>query len=316
MDRCGHPLIVSDRFTEESVAIALPRGRGIRPAFCPVRSTALHHVVDGRSRVSGWTHNSDVARPEEFYDGLVSEYHFLFEDWWRAAMWHGRVVADLLAARGIPEQSRVLDCTCGIGTQALPLAALGYSVTGTDLSHRSVERARMEAQARGLQIDLQVGDMRKIRKVIEGDFDAVISFDNALAHLLTDEDLDQAIGNVQRCLRGNGLFLASVRDYDALAAARSTGPPIALHGPAGGRQGAGQAWTWSPAGDYVDITLFTLAESPDGTWIAAAHETTLRALRRSKLTAALAHHGFEAVHWLMPEDSGYYQPIVTALAPE
>ena len=26
----------------------------------------------------------------------------------------------------------VLDCTCGIGTQALPLAALGYRVTGTD----------------------------------------------------------------------------------------------------------------------------------------------------------------------------------------
>jgi hypothetical protein len=56
--------------------------------------------------------------PEEFYDGLVSEYHVLFEDWWRAAMWHGRVVANLLAARGIREHSRVLDCTCGIGTQA------------------------------------------------------------------------------------------------------------------------------------------------------------------------------------------------------
>jgi len=28
----------------------------------------------------------------------------------------------------------------------------------------------------------------------------------------------------------------------------------------------------------------------------------------------LAQHGFEAVHWLMPEDSGYYQPIVVAVA--
>ena len=256
-----------------------------------------------------------MAGPEEFYDGLVSEYHFLFEDWWRAAMWHNRVVASLLAARGVGEHSRVLDCTCGIGTQALPLAVLGYNVTGTDLSHRSIERARMEAQARGLQIDLEVADIRKVREVVVGDFDAVISCDNALPHLLTDDDLDQAIGNVRACLRVGGLLIASVRDYDALAVARPTGLPIALHGPTGERQGAGQAWLWSPAGDLVDITLFTLAESTNGAWNATAHETTLRALRRSELTTALGQHGFKAVHWLMPEDSGYYQPIVVARAP-
>ena len=257
-----------------------------------------------------------MAGPKEFYDGLASEYHVLFEDWWRAAMWHGKIIASLLAARGVPEHSRVLDCTCGIGTQALPLAVLGYNVTGTDLSHRSVERARMEAQARGLQIDLEVADIRTVRTVVVGDFDAVISCDNALAHLLTGADLDQAIGNVRACLRPGGLLVASVRDYDGLAIARPTGIPIALHGPAGERQGAGQTWVWSPGGDQVEVALFTLAESPDGAWNAAVHETTLRALRRSDLTAALAQHGFDAVHWLMPEDSGYYQPIVMALAPK
>jgi SAM-dependent methyltransferase len=255
-----------------------------------------------------------VAGPEEFYDGLASEYHVLFEDWWQAAIWHGRVIADLLAARGVGAHSRLLDCTCGIGTQALPLAARGYNVTGTDLSRRSVERARTEARARGLQIDLQVADIRTVREVVLGDFDAVISCDNALPHLLTEADLDQAIGSVRACLRRGGFLIASLRDYDALAIARPTGIPIALHGPPGGRQGAGQTWVWSPAGGQVEITLFTLAERPNGGWSAAAHETTLRALRRSELTAALAHHGFEQVHWLMPEDSGYYQPIVVARA--
>ena len=267
-------------------------------------------------QLPGGNDNGEVAGPEEFYDGLASEYHVLFEDWWQAAMWHGRVIASVLAAHDVGEHSRVLDCTCGIGTQALPLAILGYNVTGTDLSHRSLERARTEARARGLQIDLWVADIRTVRDVVVGDFDAVISCDNALAHLLTEADLDQAIGNVRACLRGGGLLVASVRDYDRLANARPTGIPIALHGPAGERQGAGQAWVWSPAGDQVDVALFTLAENPDGTWNAAAHETTLRALRRSELTAALAQHGFEAVHWLMPEESGYYQPIVVAFAPK
>ena len=257
-----------------------------------------------------------MAGPLEFYDCLASEYHVLFEDWWRAAMWHGRVIASILAAHGVDEHSRVLDCTCGIGTQALPLAVLGYNVTGTDLSLRSVERARTEARARGLQIDLEVADIRTVREVVVGDFDAVISCDNALAHLLTEADLDQAIGNVRACLRGGGPLIASVRDYDGLAIARPTGIPIALHGPTGERQGAGQVWVWSPAGDQVEVALFTLAERPDGEWNTAVHETTLRALRRSELTAALVRHGFEAVRWLMPEDSGYYQPVVVALAPE
>jgi SAM-dependent methyltransferase len=255
-----------------------------------------------------------VTRPDEFYDGLVSQYHFLFEDWWSAAVWHGSIVATLLAARGVSEQSRVLDCTCGIGTQALPLAVLGYDVTGTDLSQRSIGRARTEARARDLQVDLEVADVRRLRQAVEGDFDAVISFDNALAHLLTDEDLDQAIGNIRACLRPGGPFLASIRDYDELSAARPSGTPIALHGPKGARRGAGQAWAWSPTGEQLAITLFTLAESADGDWTVAAHETTSRALRRTVLTAALVRHGFDGVHWLMPTDSGYYQPIVAAVA--
>ena len=255
-----------------------------------------------------------VNRPEEFYDGLVSQYHFLFEDWWSAAEWHSGIVAKLLAARGLTEQSRLLDCTCGIGTQALPLSVLGYDVTGTDLSHRSIERARTEARDRGLQVDLAVADIRRLREGVEGDFDAVISFDNALAHLLTDEDLDHAIGNIRACLRTGGSFLASLRDYDELSVARPSGTPIALHGPKGARQGAGQAWAWSSTGEQVEITLFTLAESTDGAWNVAAHETTSRALRRTVLTAALVKHGFEGVHWLMPHDSGYYQPIVAAVA--
>jgi SAM-dependent methyltransferase len=253
-----------------------------------------------------------VAEPEAFYDGLVSEYHFLFEDWWSAAVEHGRIVGSLLAARGVVEHSRVLDCTCGIGTQALPLSALGYHVTGTDLSRGSVERARNEAEARGLAIDLQVADVRRVRGVVDGEFDAVITFDNALAHLLTDQDLIEAIGNVRACLRPGGIFLASMRDYDALVRTRPTGVPISLHGAMRARRGAGQAWTWLPAGDQVQVTLFTFTEKADGGWQVRAHETISRALRRAVLSTVLTDNGFDAVEWLMPSDTGYYQPIVAA----
>ena len=39
---------------------------------------------------------------------------------------------------------------------------------------------------------------------------------------------------------------------------------------------------------------------------------TYRALRRRELTSALEHAGFTNVAWLMPKDTGFYQPVVTA----
>jgi glycine/sarcosine N-methyltransferase len=256
-----------------------------------------------------------MVEPEDFYNALAPEYHLLFGDWWSAGVRHAEVIAELLSARGIgTERTRLLDCTCGIGTQALPLAAAGYDVTGTDISIRAVERAAAEARRRNLRVRLAVGDVRRVDEVAAGPFDAAISCDNSLPHLLTDADLARAIQSIRACLREGGVFLASIRDYDALRTNRPAGTPIALHGVDGSRYGSGQAWTWSLDDNQVEITLFTLTESPDHTWSASVHETTYRALQRRTLTAALRSNGFAAVEWLMPEESGYYQPVVLGIA--
>ena len=124
-------------------------------------------------------------KAQEFYDALAERYHLLFEDWWSAAERHGEVVAAVLSSRGVAS-GRILDATCGVGTQALPLAALGYGVTGADVSAASIARARAEADSRGLAVGLAVHDVRD--PGLPTGFDAAISCDNALPHLLTDLD--------------------------------------------------------------------------------------------------------------------------------
>ncbi|WP_197497045.1 class I SAM-dependent methyltransferase [Arthrobacter sp. B6] len=252
-----------------------------------------------------------MASPEQFYDDLASEYHLLFADWWSAALWHGRVIADILAQRGITE-GRLLDCTCGIGTQALPLAALGYSVTATDVSHAAVDRARVEAAERGIDVDFRACDVRDVRENVEETFDVVISCDNALPHLLTDEDLQRAVRSVRACLRPAGLLLVSLRDYDALRRTRPAGVPVSVHGDVGSRHASGQAWRWSQDAEYVDIELFTFTEEAAGSWRARSGTTRYRALQRSQLESQLVSAGFTAAEWLMPDVSGYYQPIMLA----
>jgi glycine/sarcosine N-methyltransferase len=160
-----------------------------------------------------------------------------------------------------------------------------------------------------------VADVRVLYETVHERFDAVISCDNSLPHLLTDADLERALASIRRCLRDDGVLLASVRDYDSLTAARPAGTPIVMHGPLGSRHASGKAWRWSADGQYVDITLFVLYErgSSNG-WRVSAHETRYRALRRASLISALEINRFGAIEWLNPHESGYYQPVVVARA--
>jgi 2-polyprenyl-3-methyl-5-hydroxy-6-metoxy-1,4-benzoquinol methylase len=108
----------------------------------------------------------------------------------------------------------VLDAACGIGTQALGLAALCHRVTASDLSAEAVERASREAGRRSLPIDFSVADMRQAYEHHRRRFDLVIACDNAVPHLLTDEDLLTAFGQFFACVRPGGGVLLTVRDYE------------------------------------------------------------------------------------------------------
>ncbi len=265
-------------------------------------------------RQPGPTESTRATGPEDFYNDLASDYDVLFADWWTAAQWHGEVISRVLADRDVRPPATILDCTCGVGTQTLPLAALGYRMTGTDLSQRAVERAGREAATRGIPVLLRRGDVREVRTAVTGNFDAVISCDNSLPHLLADLDLERAVESIRACLRDDGIFVASIRDYDSLRQTRPPGVPIALHGERRSRHGAGQSWTWSADGEHVDITLFTFREQAAGAWSVSAYETRYRALRRDHLSRVLTDHGFASAEWLLPEQSGYYQPLVVAVA--
>jgi len=82
----------------------------------------------------------------DFYDGLALDFHLFYEDWYAAVERHGAALDRLI--RAIHKNPvDVLDCSCGIGTQAIGLARLGYRVQGTDISERSLERHALRRHA-------------------------------------------------------------------------------------------------------------------------------------------------------------------------
>jgi 2-polyprenyl-3-methyl-5-hydroxy-6-metoxy-1,4-benzoquinol methylase len=100
--------------------------------------------------------NDNDAENAEFYDALAEHSHLIFEDWDAPMRRQGQIIARLLPS---PVFGPILDVACGIGTQSLPLAALGYSVEGSDVSVAEIARAERECTARGLRCKFRVDDM-------------------------------------------------------------------------------------------------------------------------------------------------------------
>ena len=88
---------------------------------------------------------------------------------------------DELFARFARPAARVLDVGCGLGTNALRLAALGYRVLGMDVSPTAIARAQARAHADGLDCDFRCAD---ILATGCGRFD--VAFDRGCLHGFAD----------------------------------------------------------------------------------------------------------------------------------
>ena len=138
-----------------------------------------------------------------FYDQITPFYHLIFQDWNASVRRQGEQLSVLVDSEW-PGHWKVLDVSCGIGTQAIGLALHGYSVTGSDLSADEVGRARREAVKWGVDIVFSVCDMRDAHAHHGAGFDVVLSADNSLPHLLTGDDLLLALRQMHACLSVGG----------------------------------------------------------------------------------------------------------------
>ena len=150
------------------------------------------------------------------HDEFARWYNLLFEDWQRTIAAMGRGIAAILRELDVPTGSSVLDCTCGIGTQVLGLAAEGFHVVGSDLSLESIRRAKREAQQRGLPVRFELADARSLNIFEADSFDVVISFGSSLC-LFDFTDVLRVIGAMARVVRPAGIILIESFDWSTIS---------------------------------------------------------------------------------------------------
>lgn len=182
---------------------------------------------------------------QTFYNNMATQYDKLFLDWEAATKEQAIILDRLFSESGFNRTARILDCACGIGTQAIGLAALGYPVTASDISDGELAEASARAVKNGVRICFKHADFCALSDTFSEQFDIVIAMDNALPHMLTGEALETAVKSITGRIRPGGIFVASIRDYDSLLAEKPPYSPPYIHKTDQGQRVSFQTWIWT-----------------------------------------------------------------------
>jgi SAM-dependent methyltransferase len=130
----------------------------------------------------------------QVYDDIMSDIDY--EAW-------ARFILEEVRKRGWQPGS-VLDLGCGTGNSTMPMFALGFDITGLDLSEEMLEQAKEKLPP----VPFVQGDFRGFK--LEKKFSLAYSVFDSLNNLLTEEDFLEAVRNIHAHLLPGGFFMFDV----------------------------------------------------------------------------------------------------------
>jgi len=113
---------------------------------------------------------------QTFYDNLATQYDKLFLDWQATTKEQAEILNRIYHNNGFDNTAKILDCACGIGTQAIGIASLGYNVTASDLSVGELIEAEKRAKANNVEICFKQANFCSLSDTFTEKFDRVWYF--------------------------------------------------------------------------------------------------------------------------------------------
>lgn len=255
-----------------------------------------------------------VLNVQEFYTRVAGYMHRV-DPTWEEERWQAQQVAEratLGATLGEAADRAVLDCSCGTGGQAVPLAKLGWRVTGADITAASLATARSRASREGVAIDLCVCDMRDLGRRFGATFDCVVSC-MALDNITVDAEIGQAVSGMFAALKPGGTCYLRLRDFDHLMSAKPRYEWKEERGVPYGRVIRLEDWEYE-SGSQVLCSIVFLREDTrkEGyRWTTDVFSYRRRALRKVELERFLMVAGFGQIAFL-PQPSPWHPYEVVA----
>jgi ubiquinone/menaquinone biosynthesis C-methylase UbiE len=151
--------------------------------------------------LSAFQNHIDVARA---FDSIAGTYDASFESSVVTQKLRQRIYAIIEGL--VQPPSRILDLSCGTGTDARSLAEKGYVVVGVDISNKMIAEARNKVNGRS-NLQFLVSSYHDLAHLAESGFDLVLS---NFGGLNCTNDLKTVGSEVVSKLKPNGYFIAVV----------------------------------------------------------------------------------------------------------
>jgi SAM-dependent methyltransferase len=248
-----------------------------------------------------------ILEATEFYRKVVAYMRGVDPAW--AEEWLAPDPEDEEALRALLGEGRgraVLDCSCGAGGQTIPLARLGWRVTGTDLSAAMIELARQRTAEEGLDVTYHVCDMRELGQHFGPEYDWVVSV-CALDNILEDAGIQRALDGMCGALKPGGGCYIVLRDFDFVMAEKPRWEFRGERRLPHGRVIKVEDWEYESETHAACIYLFWREDErkKEGWaqgWEWEAYGWRRRALRKHELEAMLRQAGFAEVTFAPKEN--------------
>jgi glycine/sarcosine N-methyltransferase len=231
----------------------------------------------------------------DFYDSVAEYYHLFYRDWETQLEREGLGLRSIFRNRGV---IRVLDASCGPGTQAVPLAQLGFEVVAADPSPGMLAKARQTAQQYGVEDKIQFvqSDFQHLSETVKGPFDAIISKGNALPHLLTDEEIETAVLTFYELLRPGGTLVIGMRDFGPFMEDRPRFLPGFIHDlDEGGEFITFDTWEWEEGPPVIATQNLFIVKGEGTDYQTIKRQVAFRPLSTDEVKVVLLEVGFEDV---------------------
>ena len=158
----------------------------------------------------------------QYQDKIIRKIADGHQDWYKAksSVWGERYMKekeDILTKDRTKKETRIiikhfpknckniLDAPCGYGRISNSLAALGYRVTGIDISDYFIKIAKRQAKQQGLSTSYIVGNI--LKKKIPGKFDAVLNIFTSLGYLENDKKNELFIKKLCQYVKLGGVLI-------------------------------------------------------------------------------------------------------------
>ncbi|KAJ3094959.1 hypothetical protein HK100_005968 [Physocladia obscura] len=277
-----------------------------------VHLNALNEAVDAKY---------ETPPVDIFYDNLAAYYHLIFEDFDESVTQQGRQLSNIIHTTwpSLRNQSlavKVLDVSCGIGTQSIALAALpNYIVSASDISHQAIEQLNNRAAKLKLSIPTSTCDMRVADKCHSpASFDIVMSADNSVPHLKSDADILLALKAMVACIKPGGGVLLTIRDYDKITRGLNQFKPYGVRIENGRRFILYQIWDFER--DVNRVTFHIIEEVLEtGMTNVLVSRSVYYAISIKKMLQLMYKAGLMGVK-VLEDNEGFYQPVLVGTKPE